>query len=83
MGVLAVRLQGLNKELLWDGEKMEFTNLTDNDSIKMVVKDSFEMKDGRPHFQKSMTDPISAKPFAKELIKHTYRAPWKLPDMPK
>ena len=29
MGVLAVRLQGLNKELEWDGENMEFTNLTE------------------------------------------------------
>ncbi len=82
MGVLAVRLQGLNKELLWNGEKMEFTNLTDEDSVKMVVKDSFEMKDGRPRFHKTWTDPIAAKPFAAELIKHTYREPWSLPDMP-
>ena len=27
MGVLAVRLQTLNKELLWDGENMQFTNI--------------------------------------------------------
>ena len=34
MGVLAVRLQGLNKELEWDGEKMEFTNINDDEEIK-------------------------------------------------
>ncbi len=31
MGVLAVRLQGLNKELEWDGEKMIFTNISGSD----------------------------------------------------
>ena len=28
MGVVAVRLQGLNQELEWDGENMRFTNRT-------------------------------------------------------
>ncbi|MCK7531167.1 MAG: hypothetical protein MZV63_09055 [Marinilabiliales bacterium] len=31
MGVLAVRLQGLNKTLEWDGVKMEFTNINDTE----------------------------------------------------
>jgi hypothetical protein len=82
MGVLAVRLQGLNKELEWDGQKMEFTNLSDNDKIKTVVKDGFEIHDGHPKFTKTWTDPVPAKEFAAELIKHTYRKPWSLPDMP-
>ncbi len=30
MGVLAVRLQALNKELEWDGPNMKFTNITDD-----------------------------------------------------
>ena len=82
MGVLAVRLQSLNKVLDWDGEKMEFTNLTDDEKIKTVVKDGFKIHDGHPTFDKSWTDPVSAKEFAAELIKHTYRKPWSLPDMP-
>jgi hypothetical protein len=82
MGVLGVRLQGLHKELEWDGEKMEFTNLNDEETIKTVIKDGFEIHDGHPTFKKTWTDPIPAKEFAAELIKHKYRAPWSLPDMP-
>jgi hypothetical protein len=29
-----------------------------------------------------MTDPINAKAFAAELIKHKYRSGWDLPEMP-
>ncbi len=82
MGVLGVRLQTLNKELDWDGEKMAFTNLTDNEKIKIVENDGFRIEDGDPKFEKTWTDPIPAKDFAAELIKHTYRKPWSLPDMP-
>ncbi len=82
MGVLAVRLQSLNKELDWDGEKMEFTNLNYNEEIRTVIRDGFEIKDGHPTFRKTWTDPVSAPEFAAELVKHTYRKPWSLPDMP-
>ncbi|HKJ79326.1 MAG TPA: Gfo/Idh/MocA family oxidoreductase [Prolixibacteraceae bacterium] len=82
MGVLAVRLQALNKELEWDGENMEFTNVTDNETIRTVIKDGFTIEDGHPSFSKDWTDPVPAKAYANELIKHTYREPWKLPDMP-
>jgi hypothetical protein len=82
MGVLAVRLQSLNKELEWDGEKMEFTNISDDETIRTVIKDGFEIHDGHPTFNKTWTDPVSAKAFAQELIKHTYRDGWSLPPMP-
>jgi hypothetical protein len=82
MGVLGVRLQSLNKELDWDGDNMQFTNLTDDETIKTVIKDGFEIHDGHPTFKKTWTDPVPAKEFAAELIKHTYRKPWSLPDMP-
>ena len=81
MGVLAVRLQALNKELEWNGERMEFTNIGDNEKFRMVVSDDFEIKDGHPTFNQSRID-IDAKPFAQELIKHTYRDGWSLPPMP-
>lgn len=83
MGVVAVRLQSLNKELDWDGEKMEFTNLGDDESIKICLKDGFSIEEGHPTFEKTWTDPVPAKDFAAELIQHTYRKPWSLPEMPK
>jgi hypothetical protein len=65
MGVLAVRLQALNKVLHWDGPGMNFTNITDEDKIRL-----------------SRTESLDAKPFAAELIKHTYHNGFTLPDMP-
>lgn len=83
MGVLAIRLQALNKELHWDGPNMKFTNISDDEMIKIVIKDGFTIKDGHPSFNKDFTDPINAKKFAEELIKHNYRDGWKLVDMPR
>jgi len=82
MGVLAVRLQSLNKELQWDGPNMKFTNIGADETIKTVIKDGFTIKDGHPSFKKDWTDPVNAQAFAAELIKHNYRAGWKLVDMP-
>jgi hypothetical protein len=83
MGVNAVRLQGLNKELEWDGEKMEFTNIGEDEMLKICVRDGFEIHDGHPTFDKTWTDAFSAKEFARELVKHTPReGGWELPDMP-
>jgi hypothetical protein len=82
MGVLAVRLQALNKELHWDGQKMEFTNIGENENFKIVIEDGFKITDGHPTFNKTMTDPINARAFAAELIQHKYRSGWDLPSMP-
>ncbi|OAV72432.1 Inositol 2-dehydrogenase [Bacteroidales bacterium Barb6] len=83
MGVLAVRLQSLNKELHWDGPNMQFTNISDSEQLRIIEKDGFTIKDGHPSFDKKMTEPINAKAFSQELIKHNYRNGWKLVDMPK
>jgi hypothetical protein len=82
MGVMAVRLQSLNKELLWDGEKMEFTNIGDSEEIRIVIEDGFSILDGDPTFDKKWTDPVNAKQFSKDLVKHKYREGWSLADMP-
>jgi hypothetical protein len=82
MGVLGIRLQSLNQVLEWDGPKMQFTNIDPNASIRICIKDGFNIKDGHPTFNKSWTEPQNALAFANELIKHTYRDGWKLPDMP-
>jgi hypothetical protein len=82
MGVLAVRLQGLNQELEWDGENMRFTNIPADATVKSVIKDDFIITDGHPTFDKTWTEAENAEAFAQELIKHTYHNGWKLPEMP-
>jgi hypothetical protein len=82
MGVLAVRLQDLNKKLKWDGENMKFTNINDSETIKIIKEDNFSIHDGHPTFERVYTDPINANAFASELIKHEYRDGWDLPEMP-
>jgi len=81
MGVLAVRLQALNRVLEWDGPNMQFTNISDTDKFGMILKDDFKIVDGHPSFDKPKIE-INAKSFAQELIKHTYRDGWSLPAMP-
>lgn len=83
MGVLGVRLQSLNQELHWDGQNMKFTNIAPDATIRTVIKDGFYIKDGHPTFDKAWTDPVNALEYSQELIKHTYRDGWKLPDMPR
>lgn len=82
MGVLAVRLQGLNQVLDWDGENMRFTNIPEGATVKSMVKDGFTIKDGHPTFNNTYTEPVDANKFAAELIRHTYHNGYKLPDMP-
>lgn len=82
MGVLAVRLQNLNKELKWDGKNMKFTNINADEEIKIIMEDNFSIHDGHPTFNQKWTDPINANKYAEELIKHKYRDGWSLPAMP-
>ncbi len=85
MGVLATRLSGLNglhRELLWDGENMKFTNISDSDMIKIVTVDEYAVIDGNPKFDRRYAD-FNAQEMANEWIKHTYHNGFKLPDMPK
>ncbi|MDR2276080.1 MAG: Gfo/Idh/MocA family oxidoreductase [Sphingobacterium sp.] len=82
MGVLAVRLQGLNRDLLWDGENMQFTNINANDELRIVSVDEFEVVDGDPRFIRDYVK-LNAKESAEEWIQHTYRNGFTLPPMPK
>ena len=43
---------------------------------RIVLEDNFSIKDGHPTFNKKWTDPMNAKQFANEMIKHTYRDGW-------
>jgi len=82
MGVVAVRLQGLNQILEWDGENMKFTNIPENATVRSMIKDGFTIHDGHPSFNKTYTEPVNAREFAAELIKAKYREGYVLPDMP-
>lgn len=82
MGVLAVRLQALNKELEWNGEDMRFTNIGNDETIRTVIEDGFKIEDGHPSFAKTWTDPMNAQQFAADLIRRPYRNGWRLPAMP-
>jgi hypothetical protein len=37
MGNLAIRLQELDKKLLWDGDNMRITNISDSEKISVVT----------------------------------------------
>ena len=78
LGVLAIRLQSLNKTLQWDGPSMQFTNITAGDELKVIESNHFSMRNGRPVFESKYleTKALSA---AKEYIRHEYRKGWKLP----
>jgi predicted dehydrogenase len=75
MGNLAVRLQDLKRTLQWDGENMEITNIDEDDEIRVVTSDSFEVVNGDPRFNTSY-DTINAKEAAKRYVKRPYRDGW-------
>ena len=56
---------------------MRFTNIGDNDEIRVVQSDKFEVIDGHPHFN-TRHETMNAKQAAEEYIRHTYRAGWTL-----
>jgi hypothetical protein len=82
MGVLAVRLQGLDKVLDWDGPNMRFTNIGNNETLRMMIDEHQVEQGGRLNTKRSWTEEINAKQFAENLIKKEYREGWSLPPMP-
>jgi predicted dehydrogenase len=81
MGVLAVRLQGLQRELQWDGENMRFTNISSSDKLKIVTTDNFNVVNGNPTFDRRFAE-FNAAEMAAEWVKHTYQNGFTLPPMP-
>ncbi|RLD92267.1 MAG: gfo/Idh/MocA family oxidoreductase [Bacteroidetes bacterium] len=79
MGVLAVRLQSLNRELQWDGQRMKFTNITSSDELHVVSSDDFHIIDGHPNFDTKYVT-LNAEETVTEYIKHNYREGWVLPE---
>lgn len=81
LGVLAIRLQGLNKKLMWDAQNMRFTNISSSDVLKIVTSDDFKVIDGHPYFDTKYAE-FNALEAANEYIRHTYREGCSLPEMP-
>nr|WP_319572190.1 Gfo/Idh/MocA family oxidoreductase [uncultured Draconibacterium sp.] len=75
MGVLAVRLQSLQRKLEWDGPNMRFTNISPSDTIRVLKKDNFEVINGDPTFDKQY-ETLPAQKMAEEWIRHTSRNGW-------
>ncbi len=75
MGVLAVRLQSLQRKLHWDGANMRFTNINSQDQLRILASDEFEVVNGDPRFNKKYVT-LSAQQAAQEWIRHNYRQGW-------
>ena len=76
MGNLGTRLQDLRRKLMWDGENMKITNISDSDQIRVITSNKFTVIDGDPKFD-TKTATLNAKQAAAGYIKREYRDPWK------
>ncbi len=75
LGVLAVRLQSLNRKLYWDSDRMLFSNITNDDTLQIVGKEDFDLVKGDPRHQRKYVS-LPALQTAEEWIRHTYRQGW-------
>ncbi len=75
MGNLAIRLQGLDRELLWDGEKMEIPNIGENEKISLITSHHYRKIDKQPQFDTRFEE-RNALEFTREMIRHSYREGW-------
>lgn len=79
LGVLAVRLKGLNKVLQWDRAKMEFANIGQGETMEVVENFGFRMVDGNPTWDVQHVG-LNALDSAREYFRHTYKNGWGLPE---
>ncbi|MCW0481160.1 Gfo/Idh/MocA family protein [Gaoshiqia sediminis] len=75
MGNLAIRLQGLERELAWDGGNMVFTNISPSEEVELITSHQYKKIKMLPQF-KTETTKVNALEFAREMVKHTYRKGW-------
>lgn len=75
IGVLAVRLQSLNRKLIWDASGMRFKNVYANDELSILRKDKFEIVAGYPRFYKKYKT-LPALETTEAWIRHNYRMGW-------
>lgn len=75
MGNLAIRLQGLDRELKWDGENMKLANISPDEKLKVITSHQYRKENNRPQFKTDYKE-VNAIEFAGEMIRHTYRSGW-------
>jgi len=75
MGNLAIRLQALQRELDWDGEKMEITNIGADEKINLITTHQYKKVNKQPQFNTEYQE-VNALEFAQQMIKHEYRKGW-------
>lgn len=75
LGVLAVRLQSLNRKLFWDHERMKFSNIGNDDRIRLIELDEFSLEKGEPEINRQFTD-LPALITVDEWIRPSYRQGW-------
>ncbi len=75
LGVLAVRLQSLNRKLIWNGPNMRFENIYANDQLSILKKESFEVVNGDPKFNRNLAT-YPALQTVESWIRYNYRMGW-------
>ena len=80
MGNLAVRMQSLQKTLLWDSENMEVTNISRNEKLSTTKLSpiSEDIVTRKVERQSKNRVEWNAKEMCEEWIKHDYQNGWKL-----
>jgi predicted dehydrogenase len=75
LGALAVRLSNLNRKLIWDNGKMQFSNIGIDDTLDTLVHSTFGVVNGEPRLNREInTQSAAAK--AEDWIRPTYREGW-------
>ncbi len=75
MGNLAIRLQPLERELDWDGEKMEITNIHPEEKITLLTSHQYRKVNKQPQFNDETIE-ANAQEFAQGMIRPKYRDGW-------
>lgn len=80
MGNLAVRMQSLQKTLLWDSKNLKVTNISPDETLvtTKLLPYSSEIVTRRVDRQSKETVRWNAQEKCEEWIKHTYKNGWKL-----
>lgn len=80
MGNLAVRMQSLQKTLLWDAAKMKVTNISDDEKLRTTKLLPFDSDVVTFDVERKAMKRVewNAKEMCEEWVKHNYRDGWSL-----
>ena len=72
---LGIRLQNLNKKLIWDPTQMLFTNISGWEEVKIAKGQDFRIENGLPKFEVDYHQ-VNALEYASRIITPVYRDGW-------